>query len=362
MFAGRAAASELLPAPAWNVLPFDLSAGDRLTRILDLRTGTLRQELAASGGPVVAAMFASLARPGTAALRAEAPAELLRAVGAGSPFTPFGPGSEASVDLDGHGFLVSRDGAGVAAATSETLVEVERGRRRLERLAAYRAGPSRPPSLAEARERLLAAESDGFERLLVEHREAWAARFEEADVTIAGDPELQLAVRVALFHLIGSSAVRGETALGARGTSGPGYRGHVFWDADVFVLPSLPRPIRRRPAPCSSIASRACRLHGRPRRGEATRAPAFRGSRPGAGGTSPPPGPSIGTGGSFRSSPARMRSMSSPTLPGPPPTTLPGAATASSHEARAGCCSSRPPATGPPGSGSTPRGARTSTT
>lgn len=239
VFAGRAAASELLPAPAWNVLPFDLSAGDRLTRILDLRTGTLRQELAASGGPVVAAMFASLARPGTAALRAEAPAELLRAVGAGSPFTPFGPGSEASVDLDGHGFLVSRDGAGVAAAASETLVEVERGRRRLERLAAYRAGPSRPPSLAEARERLLAAESDGFERLLVEHREAWAARFEEADVTIAGDPELQLAVRVALFHLIGSSAVRGETALGARGTSGPGYRGHVFWDADVFVLPFL---------------------------------------------------------------------------------------------------------------------------
>jgi trehalose/maltose hydrolase-like predicted phosphorylase len=31
----------------------------------------------------------------------------------------------------------------------------------------------------------------------------------------------------------------GETALGARGLTGPGYRGHVFWDADVYVLPFL---------------------------------------------------------------------------------------------------------------------------
>ena len=31
----------------------------------------------------------------------------------------------------------------------------------------------------------------------------------------------------------------GEAAVGARGLTGPGYRGHVFWDADVFVLPFL---------------------------------------------------------------------------------------------------------------------------
>jgi trehalose/maltose hydrolase-like predicted phosphorylase len=29
----------------------------------------------------------------------------------------------------------------------------------------------------------------------------------------------------------------GASALGARGLSGPAYRGHVFWDTDVFVLP-----------------------------------------------------------------------------------------------------------------------------
>jgi trehalose/maltose hydrolase-like predicted phosphorylase len=34
-------------------------------------------------------------------------------------------------------------------------------------------------------------------------------------------------------------ADRGEAAVGARGLTGPVYAGHVFWDADVFVLPVL---------------------------------------------------------------------------------------------------------------------------
>lgn len=36
-----------------------------------------------------------------------------------------------------------------------------------------------------------------------------------------------------------SVADRGEAAVGARGISGHTYRGHVFWDADLFVLPFL---------------------------------------------------------------------------------------------------------------------------
>jgi trehalose/maltose hydrolase-like predicted phosphorylase len=46
-------------------------------------------------------------------------------------------------------------------------------------------------------------------------------------------------VRFALFHLMGAAADVGEAAVGARGLSGPAYRGHVFWDGDVFVLPFL---------------------------------------------------------------------------------------------------------------------------
>jgi trehalose/maltose hydrolase-like predicted phosphorylase len=56
---------------------------------------------------------------------------------------------------------------------------------------------------------------------------------------VEGDPQLQSAIRLALFHLMASVADTGEAAVGARGLSGPGYRGHVFWDSDVFVLPFL---------------------------------------------------------------------------------------------------------------------------
>jgi trehalose/maltose hydrolase-like predicted phosphorylase len=118
----------------------------------------------------------------------------------------------------------SVDGRGEAAA--------------LTRIAAY-AVASNADGDRPASQRLRAAQAARHERLLIEHRHAWAERWEQADVRIDGDPELQQAVRLALYHLIGSTADAGEAAVGARGLSGPGYRGHVFWDSDVFVLPFL---------------------------------------------------------------------------------------------------------------------------
>ena len=79
----------------------------------------------------------------------------------------------------------------------------------------------------------------GFDGLLAEHRREWASRWEDADVVIDGDPELQLAVRFAIFHLLASAPDGGEAAVGARALSGKSYRGHVFWDTDVYVLPFL---------------------------------------------------------------------------------------------------------------------------
>jgi trehalose/maltose hydrolase-like predicted phosphorylase len=50
---------------------------------------------------------------------------------------------------------------------------------------------------------------------------------------------MQQAVRFALFELLAHAPDRGEAAIGARGVTGFKYRGHVFWDTDVFVLPFL---------------------------------------------------------------------------------------------------------------------------
>jgi trehalose/maltose hydrolase-like predicted phosphorylase len=109
----------------------------------------------------------------------------------------------------------------------------------LDRIAVYEAGPDDLPDAATA----VAAVNDrarwGFDRLLAEHRGAWAARWQDADIAIEGDDELQLATRFNLFHLMASVPDDGEAVVGARGLSGPGYRGHVFWDADTFVLPFL---------------------------------------------------------------------------------------------------------------------------
>src|ERR1019366_448033 len=59
------------------------------------------------------------------------------------------------------------------------------------------------------------------------------------NVTIPDDQETQLAVRFALFQLWCNVNRHDESAVGARGLSGSGYAGHVFWDADVFVLPAM---------------------------------------------------------------------------------------------------------------------------
>src|SRR5204862_3077627 len=60
-----------------------------------------------------------------------------------------------------------------------------------------------------------------------------------SDIEIEGDPELQQAVRFALFHLLQAGA-RGESrAIAGKGLTGPGYDGHAFWDTESFVLPVL---------------------------------------------------------------------------------------------------------------------------
>jgi trehalose/maltose hydrolase-like predicted phosphorylase len=230
VYDGEGPATELLAAPVWHVLSTELPPGARLRRRLDLRTGLLRETAAA--GKAAALRFSSLARPGTVALRAAGPPAL---VSGGTPLRAAAGTDPEQGHADGATFmLVPASRGGVAAAASEVAAAGK-----VERLAAYVTDPEAVPDAEDAVEALAHARVAGFEALLGEHRAAWAARWEDADVIVSGDDELQLAVRFALFHLMASVASSGEAALGARGLAGPGYRGHVFWDTDVFVLPFL---------------------------------------------------------------------------------------------------------------------------
>ena len=98
---------------------------------------------------------------------------------------------------------------------------------------------SRPAIHAQIRAALSAARLTGWEGLLAEQRSYLDDFWASADVELEGDPEIQQAVRFALFHVLQAGA-RGEgRPIAAKGLTGPGYDGHAFWDSEIFVLPVL---------------------------------------------------------------------------------------------------------------------------
>jgi alpha,alpha-trehalose phosphorylase len=79
----------------------------------------------------------------------------------------------------------------------------------------------------------------GWDALAAQQR-AYLDRFwERSDVEIEGDPALQQAVRVSMFHVLQAGARTESQAIAAKGLTGPGYDGHAFWDTETFVLPML---------------------------------------------------------------------------------------------------------------------------
>lgn len=93
-----------------------------------------------------------------------------------------------------------------------------------------------PRATEEALQETLARRS--LESLLGEHEQAWAARWRRADVEIDGAPKIERALRFGLYHLIGTANPDDSRySVGARGLSGEAYRGHVFWDTEIFLVP-----------------------------------------------------------------------------------------------------------------------------
>ena len=207
-----------------------------LRRDLDLRTGLLYETADIEGETVKSVRFASLAQPITSVLRVTSP----KGLRAGPPVLP--PADDTASDGGRRGqatwIRVAGSTGGIVAAATQTRGRGSGGTT-LDRLAVYTADADVLPDPAGTVDALDRVGTDGFDRLLVRHRRAWARRWEDADVVVEGDDELQLAIRLALFHLMASAPDTGEAAVGARGLAGTGYRGHVFWDADTFVLPFL---------------------------------------------------------------------------------------------------------------------------
>jgi alpha,alpha-trehalose phosphorylase len=86
---------------------------------------------------------------------------------------------------------------------------------------------------------LLGAAYGGFDVLLEQQRSYLDDFWDGADVAVEGDPNLQQAVRFALFHVLQAGARAERRGIPGKGLTGPGYDGHTFWDTETFVLPVL---------------------------------------------------------------------------------------------------------------------------
>ena len=77
-----------------------------------------------------------------------------------------------------------------------------------------------------------------WESALEASRQAWAKEWDRTDVIIEGDEEAQIAIRFNLFQmLIAAPRHDDRVNIGAKTLSGFGYRGHAFWDTEIFMLP-----------------------------------------------------------------------------------------------------------------------------
>jgi trehalose/maltose hydrolase-like predicted phosphorylase len=78
----------------------------------------------------------------------------------------------------------------------------------------------------------------GYDDVRSANDTAWESEWEACNVVIEGDDEADLAVRYSLFQLLIAAPRHDDrVSIPAKTLSGFGYRGHVFWDTEVFIVP-----------------------------------------------------------------------------------------------------------------------------
>lgn len=125
--------------------------------------------------------------------------------------------------------------------SEELTFTVEKGKPyQLDKLVAIRTSREVTPDKIESQciEDLLVAKALGLDALLATNASAWQAKWNDCDCIIEGDDAANLAVRFNTYHLlITANENDPKVNIGAKSLSGEGYKGHVFWDTEIFLLP-----------------------------------------------------------------------------------------------------------------------------
>ncbi len=89
-------------------------------------------------------------------------------------------------------------------------------------------------------DRRLPPPGTGVDEVIARSEPYWSRRWETSRIDVEGDPGAERALRFAAFHVIAAAPpTESPGSIGARLLSGYGYRHHVFWDTDVYVVPYL---------------------------------------------------------------------------------------------------------------------------
>ena len=93
--------------------------------------------------------------------------------------------------------------------------------------------------LNESERQPIYALQEGIDKLLNKHKQAWAELWNTGDIQIEGDLDAQQRVRLALYNLY--SFIRPDTrqSIAPMGLSSQGYNGHIFWDTELWMYPTL---------------------------------------------------------------------------------------------------------------------------
>lgn len=92
--------------------------------------------------------------------------------------------------------------------------------------------------LNEAERMTIFAKLEGRERLISFHTKAWNELW-KSDIQVEGDDQAQQDIHSMLYHLYSFVREGTDMSPSPMGLSGLGYNGHVFWDTELWMYPSI---------------------------------------------------------------------------------------------------------------------------
>ncbi|STQ11567.1 Kojibiose phosphorylase [Enterobacter cloacae] len=122
----------------------------------------------------------------------------------------------------------------------------------------------------------------GYAALLESAACAWKKVWHDCRVDVTStEHQDQLALDYAVWHLTAMTPAHDErSSIAAKGLTGEGYKGHVFWDTEISCCLSISLPDQKLPVVCCATGGLTCRGRGKKHAGKAGLAPCSPGRVP----------------------------------------------------------------------------------